>query len=82
MEITARDGRHSWVSFKQTRMLFKMFIDSVCGFKDRYYVVKPISQGTIEAFFETEFVTEEDGRVRLDEEGHEMTWMVARFPPR
>ncbi|MCI43670.1 hypothetical protein A2U01_0064908, partial [Trifolium medium] len=29
-----KDGRHSWVSLKQQVKLFKMYIDSVRGFKE------------------------------------------------
>ncbi|MCI67090.1 hypothetical protein A2U01_0088348, partial [Trifolium medium] len=27
-------GKHGWVSFKQRKGIFKMFEESVCGFKD------------------------------------------------
>ncbi|MCI73748.1 hypothetical protein A2U01_0095012, partial [Trifolium medium] len=50
-----------------------MYIDSVRGFKERYYVVKPLSQLAVDSLFETELDTEEDGDVRRDEEGNEMT---------
>ncbi|MCI96950.1 hypothetical protein A2U01_0118250, partial [Trifolium medium] len=50
-----------------------MFVDSVRGFKERYYVVKPVSQLAVDSLFETELDVEEDGAVRRDEEGNEMT---------
>lgn len=35
-------GKHSWVSLEnQEKRLFKMFMDSVRNFKDRYYLVRP-----------------------------------------
>ncbi|MCI72314.1 hypothetical protein A2U01_0093577, partial [Trifolium medium] len=75
-----KDGRHSWVSLKQQVKLFKMFVDSVRDFKERYYVVKPVSQLAVDSLFETELDVEEDGTVRRDEEGNEMTRLVPRFP--
>ncbi|MCI47620.1 hypothetical protein A2U01_0068862, partial [Trifolium medium] len=57
-----------------------MYIDSIWGFKERYYVVKPLSQHTVDSLFETELDTEEDGTVHRDEEGNEMTRLVPRFP--
>ncbi|MCI68817.1 hypothetical protein A2U01_0090078, partial [Trifolium medium] len=75
-----KDGRHSWVSLKQQVKLFKMYKDSVWGFKERYYIVKPLSQLAVDSLFETELDTEEDGAVRRDEEGNETTRLVPRFP--
>ncbi|MCI54527.1 hypothetical protein A2U01_0075777, partial [Trifolium medium] len=34
-------GKHGWVSFKQRKGLFKTFEESVRGFKERYYGVRP-----------------------------------------
>ncbi|MCI45894.1 hypothetical protein A2U01_0067133, partial [Trifolium medium] len=36
-------GKHGWVSFKQRKGLFKMFEESVRGFKEKYYGVRPIT---------------------------------------
>ncbi|MCI60996.1 hypothetical protein A2U01_0082252, partial [Trifolium medium] len=36
-------GKHGWVSFKQRKCLFKMFEESVRGFKEKYYGVRPIT---------------------------------------
>ncbi|MCI58871.1 hypothetical protein A2U01_0080126, partial [Trifolium medium] len=49
-------------------------------FKERYYVVKPVSQLAVDSLFETELDDEEDGAVRQDEEGNEMTRLVPQFP--
>ncbi|MCI60292.1 hypothetical protein A2U01_0081547, partial [Trifolium medium] len=57
-----------------------MYVDSVRGFKERYYVVKPVSQLAVDSLFETELDVDEDGTVRRDEEGNEMTRLVPRFP--
>ncbi|MCI31522.1 hypothetical protein A2U01_0052734, partial [Trifolium medium] len=57
-----------------------MFVDSVRGFKERYYVVRPRTPSARDSLFETTIVTEEDGSSRLDENGRPMTRRVARFP--
>ncbi|MCI49101.1 hypothetical protein A2U01_0070344, partial [Trifolium medium] len=36
-------GKYGWVSFKQMTSLFKMFEDSICGFKEKYFGVRPIT---------------------------------------
>ncbi|MCI62161.1 hypothetical protein A2U01_0083418, partial [Trifolium medium] len=59
---------------------FKMFVDSVQGFKERYYVVKPITPLAIDSLYKTEPVFEEDGSVRLDENGVQAMRRVTRFP--
>ncbi|MCI21342.1 hypothetical protein A2U01_0042509, partial [Trifolium medium] len=61
----ARNGQ-GWVSLKQQIKLFKMFVDYVCGFKERYYVVRPRTQSVRDSLYETVTVTEEDGSARLD----------------
>ncbi|MCI51458.1 hypothetical protein A2U01_0072702, partial [Trifolium medium] len=76
----SKDGRHGWVSLKQQVKLFKMFIDSIRHFKERFYIVRPLTELAIDSLFESEFVLNEDGFVRLDEGGVEMTRLVSRFP--
>ncbi|PNX66710.1 hypothetical protein L195_g055238, partial [Trifolium pratense] len=36
-------SRFGWVSFRQRRSLFRMYEDSIRGFKERYYAVRPIT---------------------------------------
>ncbi|MCI59427.1 hypothetical protein A2U01_0080682, partial [Trifolium medium] len=62
----SKDGRHSWVSLKQQVKLFKMFVDSVRHFKERFYIVRPLTDLVVDSLFESEFVLNEDGSVRLD----------------
>ncbi|MCI62630.1 hypothetical protein A2U01_0083887, partial [Trifolium medium] len=50
-----------------------MFVDSVLHFKERFYIVRPLTELAIDSLFESKFVLNEDGSVRLDEEGVEMT---------
>ncbi|MCI65529.1 hypothetical protein A2U01_0086787, partial [Trifolium medium] len=35
--------KHGWVSLKQRKSLFKIFEESVRGFKDKFYGVRPCS---------------------------------------
>ncbi|MCI67694.1 hypothetical protein A2U01_0088953, partial [Trifolium medium] len=62
--------------------LFKMFVDFVRHFKERFYIVRPSTELAMDNLFESEFVRNEDVSVRLDEEGVEMTRLVSRFPPK
>ncbi|MCH85859.1 hypothetical protein A2U01_0006711 [Trifolium medium] len=71
---------HDWVSLKQQTKLFKMFVDSVSGFKERYYVVRPRTPSAKDSLYETTVVTEEDGSTRLDEDGRPVVRRIARFP--
>ncbi|MCI48026.1 hypothetical protein A2U01_0069269, partial [Trifolium medium] len=57
-----------------------MFVDSVRHFKERFFIVRPLTELAIDSLFESEFVLNDDGSVRLDEEGVEMTRLVSRFP--
>ncbi|MCI38050.1 hypothetical protein A2U01_0059278, partial [Trifolium medium] len=41
--IEEEPGKCGWVSFKQRKTLFKLFADSVHNFKDKFYVVRPIT---------------------------------------
>ncbi|MCI05421.1 hypothetical protein A2U01_0026474, partial [Trifolium medium] len=69
----SKDGRHGWVSLKQQVKLFKMFVDSVRHFKERFFIVRPLTELAIDSLFESKFVLNDDGSVRLDEGGVEMT---------
>ncbi|MCI98330.1 hypothetical protein A2U01_0119633, partial [Trifolium medium] len=50
-----------------------MFVDYVRHFKERFYIVRPLTELAMDSLFESEFETNEDGSVRLDEKGVEMT---------
>jgi hypothetical protein len=39
------------VSFKQQIKLFEMYVDSVRGFKERYYVIKPMTDAARESLY-------------------------------
>ncbi|MCI68881.1 hypothetical protein A2U01_0090142, partial [Trifolium medium] len=44
-----------------------MFTDSIRGFKERYFVVKPITPSVIDSLYKTVVVTAEDGTAQLGE---------------
>ncbi|MCI11830.1 hypothetical protein A2U01_0032932, partial [Trifolium medium] len=71
---------HDWVSLKQQTKLFRMFVDSVRGFKERYYVARPRTPSARDSLYETIIETEQDGSARLDEDGRPVTRRVTRFP--
>ncbi|MCH82826.1 hypothetical protein A2U01_0003638 [Trifolium medium] len=56
-----------------------MFIDSVRGFKERYYVVKLMTPLAIDSLYKTEVVTEDNGATRLDANGAPVTRRVTWF---
>jgi hypothetical protein len=65
------NGRQGWVSFKQQVKLFEMYVDSVRGFKERYYVVKPMTDAARESLYHM---------VDETENGETMSRRRARFP--
>jgi hypothetical protein len=66
-------GRQGWVSLKQHQAkIFRMFVDSVRGFKERYYVVKPVSPEAKKSVYKTVSTLGEEGVPVLQE--------VPRFP--
>jgi hypothetical protein len=44
-------ARQGWVSFKQQVKLFEMYTDSIRGFKERYYVIKPMTDAAHESLY-------------------------------
>src|SRR3954471_3821460 len=77
----AANGRYSWVSFRNAeRKLFGMYIDSVKGFKDRYFVVQPISRTAYTEVSDLVVMRDEDSEVLRDEDGHVMRELCTRFP--
>ncbi|CAJ2656742.1 unnamed protein product [Trifolium pratense] len=73
--------RQGWVSLKHaSSKIFKMFVESARGFKERYYVVKPVTQAARDSLYMNRELFQEDGSPRLDEQGVPMTERVPRFP--
>jgi hypothetical protein len=66
-------GRQGWVSLKhQQGKIFRMFVDSVRGFKERYYVVKAMSPEACQSLYKTVAV--------LGKEGRPVPQEIPRFP--
>ncbi|MCI62753.1 hypothetical protein A2U01_0084010, partial [Trifolium medium] len=57
-----------------------MFVDSKRGFKERYYVIRSVTQSARYSLYRIKTLTNPDGSTRLDEQGVRMTWRVVRFP--
>ncbi|CAJ2668024.1 unnamed protein product [Trifolium pratense] len=73
--------RQGWVSLKHaSAKIFKMFVESARGFKERYYVVKPVTQAARDSLYMDKELLQEDGSPRLNEQGVPMTERVPRFP--
>ncbi|CAJ2640823.1 unnamed protein product [Trifolium pratense] len=73
--------RQGWISLKhQSSKIFKMFVESARGFKERYYVVKPVTEFAFDSLHMERPVFLEDGSPQLDEEGEQVMEWVLRFP--
>ncbi|KAK2441118.1 hypothetical protein QL285_012450 [Trifolium repens] len=77
---TNDEGQRSWVSLKQRVTLFEIYVDSVRGYKSRYYFVKPTTEFGILSMYTREPDVGADGVVKVDEDGRERTKLVPRFP--
>ncbi|PNX76432.1 hypothetical protein L195_g032380, partial [Trifolium pratense] len=65
--------RQGWISLKhQSSKIFKMFFESARGFKERYYVVKPMTEFALNSLHMERPVFLEDGSPQLDEEGEQV----------
>jgi hypothetical protein len=60
--------------------LFEIYVDSVRGYKSRYYFVKPMTEVGILSMYTRELEMGTDGVVIVDEDGREKTKLVPRFP--
>ncbi|XP_045797668.1 uncharacterized protein LOC123891829 [Trifolium pratense] len=73
--------RQGWISLKhQSSKIFRMFVESARGFKERYYVVKPVTEFAFDSLHMERPVFLEDGSPQLDEEGEQVVEWVLRFP--
>ncbi|CAJ2643938.1 unnamed protein product [Trifolium pratense] len=73
--------RQGWISFKhQSSKIFRMFVESARGFKERYYVVRALTEFAEDSLHMEKPVFNEDGTPQLDEEGGQVTEWVLRFP--
>ncbi|PNX62585.1 hypothetical protein L195_g053060 [Trifolium pratense] len=68
------EDQQGWVSLKhQSSKIFKMFVESARGFKERYYVVKPVTEFALNSLYMDRPVFLEDRSPQLDEEGEQVT---------
>ncbi|PNX60879.1 hypothetical protein L195_g060395, partial [Trifolium pratense] len=73
--------QQGWISLKhQSSKIFRMFVESARGFKERYYVVKPVTEFALNSLYMDRPVSLEDGSPQLDEEGEQVTEWALRFP--
>ncbi|CAJ2646588.1 unnamed protein product [Trifolium pratense] len=73
--------QQGWISLKhQSSKIFKMFVESARGFKERYYVVRPVTEFALNSLYMDRPVFLEDGSPQLDEEGEQVTEWSLRFP--
>ena len=64
-------GRQAWVSFKKFGKLFRPYPESVRNFKERYFVMKPLTEAAIDSLY---------ARVKEVEDRRPVTRLMARFP--
>jgi hypothetical protein len=74
-----KDGRQGWVSFKQQVKLFEMYIDFVRGFKERYYVIKPMTEAARESLYHMVEVTEDGVQVSRCRPRFPLAWSYEHF---
>ncbi|CAJ2669302.1 unnamed protein product [Trifolium pratense] len=73
--------RQGWISLKhQSSKIFRMFVESARGFKERYYVVRAVTEFAQDSLHMERPVFLEDGTPQLDEEGEQAMEWVLRFP--
>ncbi|PNX64812.1 hypothetical protein L195_g054211, partial [Trifolium pratense] len=57
-----------------------MFVESARGFKERYYVIKPVTEFALNSLYMNRVVTLEDGSPQLDAQGKPVTEWALLFP--
>ena len=58
-----------------------MYMDSVRGFKDKWYVVRPVTTAALESLYEEEApMSDDDGEAILDNDGYPVMARTAKFP--
>jgi hypothetical protein len=73
-------GRRSWVSLKQRVSLFDMYVESVRGFKSRFYVVRPETRAGKDTLYKWVVEKNKDGIVKKNEDGTDKMKEIERFP--
>jgi hypothetical protein len=71
--------RRSWVSLKQRVSMFDMYVESIRGFKSRFYVVRPETRAGKDTLYEWVVDKKKDGTVEKNEDGTDKMKEVERF---
>ncbi|MCH79652.1 hypothetical protein A2U01_0000405 [Trifolium medium] len=79
LQRKAKDGRQCWVSLKSKIKLFDMFVDSVRGFKPKYYLVRAVSEEAKESLFRTVVVEVDGEQVSRHEPKFPLAWTFDHF---
>ncbi|MCI25946.1 hypothetical protein A2U01_0047137, partial [Trifolium medium] len=67
--VEKESSKHGRISFKQRKGLFKMFEESVCGFKEKYYGVRSITSKGWKSIVYRGAKKDEDGNVIMGPHG-------------
>ncbi|GAU48007.1 hypothetical protein TSUD_188780 [Trifolium subterraneum] len=73
-------NKFSWVSLKQSVKLFKMFLESVRGFKDSYYFVKPLNSVSWQSVIYQGPAKDATGAPLVGPDGRPVLEDYSRFP--
>jgi hypothetical protein len=73
------NGRQGWVSFKQQVKLFEMYVEYVRGFKERYYVIKPMTDAGSESLYHMVKETEDGVLVSRRRPRFPLAWSYEHF---
>jgi hypothetical protein len=77
---TKEFGRKSWVSLKNRESLFDMYLESIRGFKSRFYYIRPMTAIGKSSLFDYVVDKNEDGSDKLEEkEKFPLSWTEEHF---
>jgi hypothetical protein len=77
---TKEFGRKSWVSLKNRESLFDMYLESIRGFKSRFYYVRPMTATGKSSLYDYVVDKNEDGTVKKNEDGSDALKEKEKFP--
>jgi len=73
-------GKYSWIFLKHLRNCFEMFVNFVCGFKDKYYLILLKMAAKNSFFMETRAIRDQVGVVTTNIVGAPVNEKVPQFP--
>jgi hypothetical protein len=81
LQRTTREfGRRSWVSLKNRVSLFDMYLESIRGFKSRFFYVRPLTPVGKSSLYEWVVDKNADGSVKKNEDGSDKLKEKEKFP--